>query len=175
MSDLDKLRTRVANLTHSVAKTVNEGFEEYRLGAGMWQVELATPEGPSTAGGAQALQALRLLPTRPGYATLVVGTVNGVLSTAELRTFDHVALTHEVRFRRPLEITSDEYADFLRKSEVVLNLCRIASKRVPPPPELVAEGKALANASRNARNLKLVGLAVALLVLGMVALRFLVS
>lgn len=172
MSDLDKLRTRVANQAHSVAKTINEGFEDFRLGAGAWQVELSTPEGQSTAGGKQALQHLRLVPTRPGYSALVVGTVNGLLSTAELRTFEHVAMTHEVRFQRPLEITSEEYDDFLKKSDVILNLCRIKGSRVPPPEALIAEAKAATNASKSSRNVKIVALLVALLVVAMVVLRF---
>ncbi len=172
MADLDKLRTRVANQAHSVAKTINEGFQDYRLGAGAWQVELSTPEGQSTAGGKQALQHLRLVPTRAGYSALVVGTVNGVLSTAELRTFDHVALSHEARFQRPLEITSQEYDDFLKKSDVILNLCRFKGTRVPPPAALVAEAAAAASSVRNARNVKIVALVVALLVVAMVIVRF---
>lgn len=172
MSDLDKLRTRVANQAHSVARTINEGFEDFRVGAGAWQVELSAPEGQSTEGGKQALQPLRLVPTRPGYSALIVGTVNGVLSTAEVRTFEHVALAHEVRWRRPLEITSDEYEDFLKKSDVIFNLCRFTRTRVPPPPELVQEAALASNAGRNARNVKLVLGLVALLVLAMVLIRF---
>lgn len=172
VSDLDKLRTRVANQAHSVAKTINEGFEEYKLGAGAWQVELSTPEGQSTAGGKQALQHLRLVPTRPGYSALVVGTVNGVLSTAELRTFEHVALTHEARWKRPLEITNEEYDDFLRKADVILNLCRFKGTRVGPPPELVAEAATAASAIQSTRNVKIVALLVVLLVVAMIVLRF---
>lgn len=133
MADLDALRTRVANQAHSVAKTINEGFEEFQMGAGAWQVELNAPEGQSTGGGKHALQHLRLVPHRPGYAALVVGAVNGVLSTAELRTYEHVALQHEVRFKKPLEITPAEYEDFLKKADVVLNLACLKGTRVPAP------------------------------------------
>lgn len=172
MSDLDKLRTRVANLAHDVAKTINDGFAEYRIGAGAWQVELSTPEGQSTAGGAQALQHLRLVPTREGYPALVVGMVNGVLNTAELRTFDHVALAHEVRFKRPLEITSAEYDDFLRKADVVLGLIRFRGKRIGPPAALVDERAQMKVAAANARNVKVAVAVVVVLVAAMLALRF---
>ncbi len=172
MSDLDKLRTRVANQAHEVAKTINEGFEDYRVGAGAWQVELSTPEGQSTAGGKQALQHLRLVPTREGYAALVVGTVNGVLYSAELRTFDHVAMSHEVRFKRPLEISASEYDDFLRKADVIMNLCRFKAKRVGPPEELLAERASLKVAAYNARNLKIVAGVVLFLIAVMIVIRF---
>jgi len=172
VSDLDKLRTRVANQAHEVAKTINEGFDDYRLGAGAWQVELSAPEGQSTAGGKQALQHLRLVPTREGYAALVVGTVNGVLSTAEVRTFEHVALGHELRFKRPLEITADEYDDFLRKADVIMNLCRFKVKRVGPPEELLAERAQLKVAAHNARNLKIGAAVVGLLIAAMIVVRF---
>ncbi len=171
MADLDALRTRVANQAHSVAKTINEGFDEFQIGAGAWQVDLNTPEGPSTGGGKQALQHLRLVPQRPGYPALVVGVVNGVLSTAELRTYDHVALQHEVRFKKPLEITPQEYDDFLKKADVVLNLARIQRTRVEAPPELVAEAHAAQAAARNALGVRALVVFVGVLLLAMLGYR----
>jgi translation initiation factor IF-2 len=141
-SELAELRTRVANQAASLAETVTEGFDEFHLGAGDYVVELSVPEGPSTGGGAQARQHLRLVPRRPGYSVVVTGTVDPVLSTAELRTFEHVAIAHELRFKRPLEITGEEYADFLAKADVVMNLARIKVTRVGPPPELLAQKRA---------------------------------
>jgi translation initiation factor IF-2 len=141
-SELEALRTRVANQAASLAETVNEGFDEFHMGAGDYVVELSMPEGPSTGGGAQARQSIRLVPRRKGYSIVIAGTVDPVTSTAELRTFEHVAVLHELRFKQPLEISGEEYADFLAKADVVLNLARIKAKRVGPPPELLAEQKA---------------------------------
>ena len=141
-SELEALRTRVANQAASLAETVGEGFEEFHMGAGDYVVELSVPEGPSTGGGAQARQSIRLVPRRKGYAIVVAGTVDPVTSTAELRTFEHVAVLHEVRFRQPLEISGEEYEDFLAKADVVLNLARVTAKRVPAPAELLAQRKA---------------------------------
>lgn len=141
-SELEALRTRVANQAASLADTVNEGFDEFHMGAGDYVVELSVPDGPSTGGGAQARQNIRLVPRRRGYSMVIAGTVDPVTSTAELRTFEHVAVLHELRFKQPLEITGEEYDDFLAKAEVVLNLARVKAKRVGPPPELVAESKA---------------------------------
>lgn len=138
-SELEALRTRVANQAASLAETVTEGFEGFHMGAAGYVVELAPPEGMSTGGGIQAVQPLRLVPRRKGYPILPCGSVNPVLGTAELRTFEHVAVLHELRFDRPLEITADEYEDFLRKAEVVMNLARIRSSRVGPPRNVVAQ------------------------------------
>lgn len=141
-SELEALRTRVANQAASLAETVSEGFDEFHMGAADYVVELSVPDGPSTGGGKQARQSIRLVPRRKGYSTVVVGTVDPVTSTAELKTFEHVALLHELRFQRPLEITDDEYQDFLAKADVVLNLARVKAKRVGPSAELLAQQKA---------------------------------
>jgi translation initiation factor IF-2 len=146
-AELEALRTRVANQAASLAETVTQGFEEFRMGAGDYRVELMTPEGPSTGGGVQARQHLRLVPRRKGYAVVVAGNVDPVTSTAEIRTYEHVALLYELRFARPLEITPDEYEDFLRKTDVVLNLARVRSRRVGPPPEAVAHRRAMGKIS----------------------------
>jgi hypothetical protein len=141
-SELEALRTRVANQAASLAETVNEGFDDFHMGAGDYVVELSMPDGPSTGGGAQARQSIRLVPRRKGYAIVIAGTVDPVTSRAELRTFEHVAILHEVRFKQPIEISGEEYADFLAKADVVLNLARVKGTHVGPPPELLAQRRA---------------------------------
>lgn len=141
-SELAELRTRVANAAATLAETVRDGFDDYHLGAGDYVVDLSVPDGPSTGGGRQARQHLRLVPRRKGYATVVTGVVDPVLSTCELRTFEHVAVLHEIRFQRPLEITGDEYADFIAKCDVVMNLARIKVTKVGPTPDLLARKRA---------------------------------
>lgn len=140
--ELEELRTRVANQAASLAEAVTDGFDEFHMGGGDYVVELTAPEGQSTRGGAHARQSLRLVPRRKGYAVVVVGTVDPVTSTAELRTFEHVAVAHEVRFKKPLEISGEEYEDFLRKADVVLNLARVKPSRVGPPVQLLAQRRA---------------------------------
>ena len=135
--ELAALRTQVANQAASLAETVNEGFEGYQLGAANYGVELQAPEGQSTGAGKHARQNIRLVPRRRGYHVVVAGTVDPVTSTAEIRTFEHVAILHEVRFNKPLEINHEEYSDFLYKLDVVLNLARIRPVRFPPPPDLL--------------------------------------
>lgn len=149
-SELEALRTRVANQAASLAESVTDGFDGFHIGAGDYVVELSTPDGPSTGGGKQARQNLCLVPRRKGYAVIVAGTVDPVIGSAELRTFEHVAVLHEVRFKRPLEINGDEYADFLSKANVVLNLARVRATQVPTPPELLAQRKAAGKISMTA-------------------------
>jgi hypothetical protein len=135
--ELAALRTQVANQAASLAETVTDGFAGFHMGAGDYIVELMAPEGQSTRGGAQARQRIRLVPRRKGYSVVVVGTVDPVTSTAEVRTFEHVAILHELRFGRPLEITAEEYANFLTKLDVVFNLARVRATRVGPTPDLL--------------------------------------
>ena len=158
-SKLEGLRTRVANEAVALAEVVTDGFEDFHMGAGDYVVELSTPDGPSTGGGAQARQNVRLVPRRKGYAVVIAGTVDPVTSTAELRTFEHVAILHELRFKQPLEISGEEYADFLAKADVVLNLARIRGHHVGPPAALVAERRA-----RKKRSMSLVVLVVLVMV-----------
>ncbi len=140
--DLEALRTQMANQAASLADAVTQGFAGFRMGAGAYLVELTAPEGPSTSGGAHARQHLRLVPTRKGYAVIVAGAVDTVARTAQLRSREHVALVYEMRFGRALEITHEEYEEFLSKAFVVLNLARIQGARMSTPPEVIAEARA---------------------------------
>lgn len=136
---LAALRTQVANQAANLADTVTQGFEGFHMGAANYVVDVPPPEGQSTGGGKDARQNIRLVPKRRGYNVVVAGTVDPVTSTAEVRTYEHVAMLHEVRNGKPLEINPEEYADFLYKLDVVLNLARIRPVRVPPPPDLLTQ------------------------------------
>jgi hypothetical protein len=137
--DLDALRTRVANHAASLAETVTEGFDGYTLGVGAWGVELMAPQGVSTRNGVLARLTIRLVPRKPGYSAVVVGTVDPVRALGEVRTFEHVAIAHELRFGMPLPISAGEYTDFLAKLDVLFNLARVRTVRVPPHPDRLAE------------------------------------
>jgi hypothetical protein len=60
--------------------------------------ELSSPDGPSTGGGKQALQHIKLV-AEGGGATLLIGTANLVDRQAELRSFKHVDDAHRQRFK----------------------------------------------------------------------------
>jgi len=125
----------------------------------------------STGGGKQALQHLRLNPRKPGYSVLVAGTVNPMERRAELRDFDHIAIMHEVRFRHRLEISTQEWEQFLRKAEVVLNGAGIQSMRTPPPRDLLEQRRSLQRVSKPA----VLALVVVLLLAAIVVWRVVVT
>jgi hypothetical protein len=172
---VDALRTKLAQKFVTLADSVTEAFGDFSIGAAAYAVELTAPQGMSTGGGKQALQHLRLRPRREGYSALVAGTVNQVERRAELRDFDHVAITHEVRFRQPLDIKNQEWEQFLRKAEVVLNDAGIQSMRTPPPRELLEQRRSMARVSKGAIAALIVVLLLAGLVLWRVAVALMAS
>lgn len=168
-ADPAALRTRLAKKFVSLADDVNEEFNEFSIGAGAWGVELTAPQGMSTGGGKQALQHLRMRPKRPGYSVIVGGTVNQVEKVAELRDYAHASLMHEVRFRKRLEITANEWEQFLRKAEVVLREADIACERVGPTKDLLKQRAAMTRVSRVAAVAFVVVMVLAAIVLFRIA------
>ena len=149
---LDDLRTRHTQKFVTLADSVTASFQDFVIGAGAWAVELTQPQGPSTGGGQQSLQHLRMRPRRNGFSVLVAGAVNPIAKLAELRDHDHITAMHEVRYRQPLQITRQEWEQFLRKAEVVLNGAGIQSMRTPPPRELLDQRGAACSACRRRRS-----------------------
>lgn len=138
----DALRTAQAKKFVSLADDVTEGFAEFHIGGGDYVVELTAPQGPSTGGGKQALQHLRLRPRRAGFAVIVGGSVDGVQKRAELRDFEYVKVVHSLRFKDPLDLSAAEWEQFLRKAEVVLKQAEIATMRIPAPLDLLRQASA---------------------------------
>lgn len=139
--DVEALRTRLARKFTTLADEVTECFEGFHVGGGDYLVELMAPEGLSTGGGKHALQHLRLRPRRQGYAIVIAGSVNPVEKHAELRTFEHALLVHQIRFEKPFEISPPEWEQLLRKAEDVLQLANIEAARVGPSPDLLREAR----------------------------------
>ena len=74
-----------------------------------FRVELAAPEGPSTGGGKQSMQHVRLVPDAGG-PVIVPGWADPVAKRAELRTYEHLAALHSQRFKgAPLPIDRAQY------------------------------------------------------------------
>lgn len=170
-TDPDALRTRLARKFVTLADSFTESFGPFTMGAGNWSVELTAPQGMSTGGGKQALQHIRLIPKRQGFSVIVAGTVNQVERRAELRDFDHVSITHEVRFRHSLEISPAEWIEFLKKAEGVLNASGIQSMRTPPPRDLLEQRRSMMRVSKGA----IVALVVVLILASLVVWRVIVA
>ncbi len=99
--------TLVAQKAASLADLFASQFDKGLDGAVRFRVELAAPDGPSTAGGKQALQHIKLLPEAGGPA-IVIGSANAPRMLAEVRTFEHIAVLYAQRFHGaaiPVDIT----------------------------------------------------------------------
>jgi translation initiation factor IF-2 len=133
--------TQVAAQAVSLAELFDARFEQGLDGPVRCRVEMSAPDGPSTAGGKQALQHIKLVPA-DGSPAIVIGSANTIRRTAEIRTFDHVAAAFAQRFkgaRVPLDVNryqelSQNLAIFFRamKMETTFADARSAGLSVPP-------------------------------------------
>lgn len=104
--------TQVAAKAVSLAELFEARFEEGLDGPVRYRVELSAPDGPSTAGGKQAMQHIKLIPA-DGAATIIIGSANTTRQVAEIRTYEHVAQLFAQRYRGArLPIDVARYRDF---------------------------------------------------------------
>jgi hypothetical protein len=106
-----------------------------------YRAELAAPDGPSTGGGKQSLQAVKLTPIETG-TTLVVGHANQVEGTAELRTYEYMVRWQQQRFKGAGELALDRasYDELLArlKNFFTANGMRVTILASPSPTQDVA-------------------------------------
>ena len=94
---------KAASLTDLFASQFDKGLD----GPVHFRVELVAPDGPSTAGGKQALQHIKLVPDAGGPA-IVIGSANAPRMLAEVRTFEHISVLYAQRFHGaaiPVDVT----------------------------------------------------------------------
>ena len=99
--------TIVAAKAVSLAELFAAHFEKGLDGPVHFRVELSAPDGPSTGGGKQALQHLKIIPDGGGMA-VVIGQADTSRGVAEIRTYEHVAALYGQRFRGapiPVDVT----------------------------------------------------------------------
>jgi translation initiation factor IF-2 len=107
--------TLVAAQAVSLAEMFAAWFAAGLDGPVHFGVELSAPDGPSTAGGKQALQHIKLVPAGGG-AAVVIGSADTVARTAEIRTFEHVAALYAQRFRgAPIPVDPTRYQELSSK------------------------------------------------------------
>jgi hypothetical protein len=100
----------------------------------VFQIELSAPEGPSTGGGTQSLQHVRLV--REGM-TVVAGSIDSVQHGAELRSFAYANSLHAQRFKgSSLPIAPAAYEAMLKrvKDFIALQGYTIVLKDAAPLP-----------------------------------------
>jgi translation initiation factor IF-2 len=112
------VRTQIAMQALDFATVFNVLIGKERLGTTpSWRVEMSAPDGPSTAGGKQALQHVKLVPDGGGAVT-VAGSANTVDKTAELRTWEHLAQLHAARYKgAELPLDRVRYAALVKKMQ----------------------------------------------------------
>ena len=105
--------------THVAAQAVSlADLFETRFSAGLegpvpFQIHLAAPEGPSTGGGKQVVQPIKLVPENGG-PTIVVGVANTIKQTAELRSFALLSEQYQQRYKgAPLPVHAGAYQQLL--------------------------------------------------------------
>jgi hypothetical protein len=137
--------TAVAGRASEFALHFNRTFAAGFEGPAPYQIDLTTPVGPSTAGGKQALQHIRLVP-QDGSPAIVIGSASQLENSAEIRTFRHLAELHARRFkgaRVPVDVnayrslTKNLHAFFAAQgfSVVMVDVSDAPASNYPPPME----------------------------------------
>ncbi|NNC21077.1 hypothetical protein HJC22_35740 [Corallococcus exiguus] len=90
------------------------------------------PEGPSTAGGKQARQAISLVDRKGTAPALVAGWVDVAKGQASLRNHEAVAKRYEFQHGTPLELAPEEYEKFLTDLDEVLRTAAIQVRILVP-------------------------------------------
>jgi hypothetical protein len=132
------LQTQFSVRATDLAESYRSTMGRMRLGPYGYAPDLTSPEGPSTGGGVQAMQHLRLMPPQPNLPTLVVGHVDGRQGTAELRTIEHVDAICRDRFKQGAPLDPTQYAQFLQAAQGFLAACGMRVAFTGPPPDLLA-------------------------------------
>jgi hypothetical protein len=109
-----------------------------RIGPHGFAPDMTAPDGPSTGGGVQAMQHLRLVPPQVNMPTLVVGHLNQRDGTAELRTLDYVDAISRERFKQGAPLDPGQYALFLQSAQGFLGACGMRVTYAGPPADLLA-------------------------------------
>lgn len=108
-----QVQTVFAAKATAIAVQFNIAFAQKKLEPG-YAVDMTQPDGPSTAGGIQAAQSLRLH-SPDGAPPLVLGKVDTNTNVAALRTHAHLARLHAQRAGTPFTLVADGYDAFVQE------------------------------------------------------------
>ncbi|MBI5542432.1 MAG: hypothetical protein HY901_00975 [Deltaproteobacteria bacterium] len=134
--------TEFAQQAVTLADLFNETFKKPVAGRpANYRVQLAVPDGPSTAGGKQGTQHIKLVPMGVG-TTHVVGWAHQADKEAELRSWEHLVAIHQERSSRgglPDEVAYRKLVLDLKRFFEMEKLA-VSVAAAPPAPEGNAEG-----------------------------------
>ena len=133
----EEKRTQFAMAAVGFADLFKVTIGSHRLpGPVPYVVELAAPEGPSTGGGKQGVLHIKLTP-EVGGAVTVAGWANPFERTAELRSYDHLATAHAMRFHgQQIPLERSQYdALFARMHQFLAEQgLQVTVQTAPPKP-----------------------------------------
>jgi len=132
------LQTQFSVRATDLAESFRSTLGRYRVGPHGFVPDMTSPEGPSTGGGVQAVQHLRLMPPQPNMPTLVVGSLNPRDGTAELRTLEYVDAISRERFKQGAPLDPGQYSQFLQSAQAFLAACGMKVVYAGPPADLLA-------------------------------------
>src|SRR5579884_3044978 len=115
--DKSALQTVFSLQASSLADSFRSTVGRLHLGPHGYTPDMTAPEGPSTGGGVQAMQHMRLVPPQGDMPTLVVGHANRREGAAELRTWEHVDAICRERFKQGAPIDPAQYEQFLQSAQ----------------------------------------------------------
>jgi hypothetical protein len=130
------LQTQYSMQANDLAESFRSTVGKLRVGPNAYAPDMTAPEGPSTGGGVQAMQHLRLVPPQPTMPTLVVGHLNQRNGAAEIRTFEHVDAICRERFKQGAPFDSTHYAQVLESMQGFLAACGLKVVLAGPPGDL---------------------------------------
>jgi hypothetical protein len=168
------LQTQFSVQATELAESFRTTVGQLRVGPHAYTPDLTAPEGPSTGGGVQALQHLRLLPPKPNMPTLVVGHVNQRERAAELRTFDHVDAICRERFKQGAPFGPAHYEQLVQSMQSFLGACGMTIGFAAAPDDLLRRAIGLASlAPPRSHAARVVTTAGAVVLLGILLASFL--
>lgn len=128
-----KLQTAFSVRANELAENFRNSLGKVRIGPSGYIPDMTAPEGPSTGGGIQSMQHLRLVAPEPGMPTLVVGHLDQRERTAQLRTFDHVDAICRERFKQGAPFDSAQYEALLDSMQGFLTTSGMTVVRAGAP------------------------------------------
>lgn len=124
------------------AELVKAAFAKKLIGAVTpRRLEVAAPDGPSTAGGKRARQTIRLVPATGDGAPVMCGYLDVARKLAEVRHYRTVAQQYQERFGKTFDVTASEYAGLCRDLEATLAPFRYTFSYEPEAEAENLEGK----------------------------------
>ncbi|RKH39662.1 hypothetical protein [Corallococcus sicarius] len=128
-----ELRTMFATHSALLAERLKTELQHKIYGRSPHRIlRVEEPEGPSTAGGKQARQAISLVDRKGVAPALVAGWVDVAKGQASLRNHEAVARRYEFQHGSPLELVPEEYDKFLTDVDEVLRTAAIQVRILVP-------------------------------------------